>query len=1136
MVDPNARAKKRNLAFLLILLLVFIPPYSISSASYRDPSFELTFKKYGDKYIFYLNGKPWYPKIVIYDPNSRFWRNLTVRQEIERFKNDGFNSIAIVVLSNWVKDPVFREEILDPVFQECVRQNLPVIVYLMITLWELVPEWMGNKSMWLHMKMLYTGVYSNSPDVKDPVFLEDYMKRVESVIAYTRQYHNIIIAYHMEDSDFWNIPEGGFYWTMVSNGSRIPPLSNDIDETQMPYNPGILQHFRSWLEENDIAPESLGFESIEEVYIPYNPAHARSIEHWLVWKEYRRRGYMLSAIRSIAEFIRNQTKKPVSIGVDIGYRYNDFDQLAIPIPELDEAVDIVAVYLGWEPSWLSSWRGWATRDMVDAPVIGFFDVYWKNELAGEYAYPSLYILASAPFVAGHMIALPRARDEAPNMTMYKELVDAMNYVEETNLWLYSAIKPKVGIFSSIPDAMYTGSNNHPYDYPYYAAQNAYHAMLLRSGIPTALIHEADEIFEYDVVIAGLSAPYVQFTKRYSALTAEQIRSYVSGGGVFVKGPFPLRAEPPMFLDIGGANDADKSGDVYIEGDWSEPEFFENCTVRWLGSNSLIKFRVEELSSYEISVMFKDIYPEDLRRRLWLEVKTGQNVWEKVESHYYPGCYRLNVWRLITFVVPVEYIHPENEYQTIRLVADSPFPVAFILIAPLSEFSPSPEMTIYNFGLLDTNLIVDLPGLSKGEDISSVKINTWMLSEYIRVDEGDIVLAKGKVEGLHEEGAIAVARRVGEGFILKLGFSPAAEWFEDIAKCWTFKGFFNKLLEKFLVGLILRVKPQVKAYSVRDPNGLDITDKVLCIISRLPNTENYKLVILNIADRSIEYALYLNSTYLKDYLRGDLVFKGKLPPRHGEVLGFNLLDYVIIDKVFVSDDRADAGSVQEVAFHIIWSRNSSDVRNGILYINGTAYPINATGWAVFDVSYDDVGMLTWMVTGVKVGNLSIYTVKSNYPRIVFDRVKVVEGGVSKELPRVGETVTLWVKLVYEYDGREFNGSTGMVYLNGSPMSWSLANRRWEYNYTADRPGVMRFVVSKVLDRLYGLTAVNNTVGSLSITWVEPPIIETPLGIMSLAVFSALILAVLLLIRRRRRLMMELPLTCSSSSAESEASKR
>ena len=97
------------------------------------------------------------------------------------------------------------------------------------------------------------------------------------------------------------------------------------------------------------------------------------------------------------------------------------------------------------------------------------------------------------------------------------------------------------------------------------------------------------------------------------------------------------------------------------------------------------------------------------------------------------------------------------------------------------------------------------------------------------------------------------------------------------------------------------------------------------------------------------------------------------------------------------------------------------------------------------------------------------------------VRIVDGGVSHATTTVPQTETVWFNAVYEFDESEFTNSSGTLFVNGSAMTWSPDNNRWEHNYAFTSAGTRILKITSVVDANYGVATVNDTVGDLAITW-------------------------------------------------------
>jgi hypothetical protein len=194
--------------------------------------------------------------------------------------------------------------------------------------------------------------------------------------------------------------------------------------------------------------------------------------------------------------------------------------------------------------------------------------------------------------------------------------------------------------------------------------------------------------------------------------------------------------------------------------------------------------------------------------------------------------------------------------------------------------------------------------------------------------------------------------------------------------------------------------------------------------------------------------------------------------------------VNVDNSAVSCARADVGSAQIVAFHSQWS-NGSGITAGSIYVNGTQYAINSTGWASLGAPSATVTKTSWVVTGVNCNGVIAFVQTANTPAIVWDQIKIVDGGLMKASADLGDNATAWFKAIYQYDNVTFDGAKGNLFVNGSLMLWSPVNSRWEYTYLVNTTGTSAFKLSSVVDNQYGLTKINDGVGTLNLAVTYQP---------------------------------------------------
>lgn len=298
-----------------------------------------------------------------------------------------------------------------------------------------------------------------------------------------------------------------------------------------------------------------------------------------------------------------------------------------------------------------------------------------------------------------------------------------------------------------------------------------------------------------------------------------------------------------------------------------------------------------------------------------------------------------------------------------------------------------------------------------------------------------------------------------------------------------------------------------------PDGVNVTAVVAGVTVNVTQTVNgtYEAVVLS------EQAA--DGETVQFYVAGNIANQvGIFDSGGAERLDLNATSAlrVVIDQSYVSHEEASVNSVQIVGFHAEWSQGGSDVTQGSITVGlvqgsivggNITCSLNATGWITFNTTSPNVQETAWVVTAVSCGGVQISTQTAPEASIIWNRIMIVDGGISKDSITPGETVTVWFKAVYEYDNTTFNNGT--LYVNDSALSWSTAKNRWEYNFTATTNGTDTFVITGALDNLHSITAPpDDTVGSRTLTVHEQPgtttlFLYTILAIIIIAAGSAAI---------------------------------
>jgi hypothetical protein len=224
--------------------------------------------------------------------------------------------------------------------------------------------------------------------------------------------------------------------------------------------------------------------------------------------------------------------------------------------------------------------------------------------------------------------------------------------------------------------------------------------------------------------------------------------------------------------------------------------------------------------------------------------------------------------------------------------------------------------------------------------------------------------------------------------------------------------------------------------------------------------------------------------------------------------------VNIDKAVVSDNHCDIGYAQNIYFHASWSDDGSDVGNGFVNTNGNNCKTNSTGWAFFEAKADVVESQSWNIDSIDCYGINRFQQNATVPTIIYDRVKIIDSGVSSNSTSVNKPIIVWFKAGYEYDGGVFDGSCGTLRVNDALMSWSSSNQRWEKEVTSSDSKTVTFKVSEIKDTKYGLTKFLDASKAITVEWKQAGIPSYPVESIVFGFVLWLMMSILFLNRSTR----------------------
>lgn len=115
--------------------------------------------------------------------------------------------------------------------------------------------------------------------------------------------------------------------------------------------------------------------------------------------------------------------------------------------------------------------------------------------------------------------------------------------------------------------------------------------------------------------------------------------------------------------------------------------------------------------------------------------------------------------------------------------------------------------------------------------------------------------------------------------------------------------------------------------------------------------------------------------------------------------------------------------------------------------------------------------------------------SNSVDVIWDEIRIIQGGVSNTKANSGQFETVWFIAIYERENTLFRGENGTMFVNVTigndtskvQLSYSFDDLwDWQrvFNYTS---GTVTFQVSGIEDNVHHLTKIQDGVGLLNITW-------------------------------------------------------
>ncbi|MFQ5950569.1 MAG: M6 family metalloprotease domain-containing protein [Candidatus Geothermarchaeales archaeon] len=127
------------------------------------------------------------------------------------------------------------------------------------------------------------------------------------------------------------------------------------------------------------------------------------------------------------------------------------------------------------------------------------------------------------------------------------------------------------------------------------------------------------------------------------------------------------------------------------------------------------------------------------------------------------------------------------------------------------------------------------------------------------------------------------------------------------------------------------------------------------------------------------------------------------------------------------------------------------------------------------TYDscDITEVTYGITEVNMDDKKV--------TVIWDRVRIVQGGALDLRIDVGTGTTVWFGVYYEYDGSPLEPPSSLV-VNGVLATWNSEGQRWEVaSGISEEVSSSEFQVASIADSRYGLTVYQDEAGPQTVIW-------------------------------------------------------
>jgi hypothetical protein len=127
--------------------------------------------------------------------------------------------------------------------------------------------------------------------------------------------------------------------------------------------------------------------------------------------------------------------------------------------------------------------------------------------------------------------------------------------------------------------------------------------------------------------------------------------------------------------------------------------------------------------------------------------------------------------------------------------------------------------------------------------------------------------------------------------------------------------------------------------------------------------------------------------------------------------------LVLDKTFTSASKSNINQIQQISFHVSWENDGTDVVGAQVFVNGTEYTTNTTGWINFSVTSETSGKSLWTITDIQHPTANNYIISIDPPSIIWEKL-IFQINVDST---VFGTIKVKTTLENDYDGTLVTGA-------------------------------------------------------------------------------------------------------------------